>query len=115
MLQPLVKRSAETTLFDINCQMLLGPGETITAVLSTTAEGAGSALTFGAASINTANVVYDYARNVAPGKIMQLLIGGGSNPTGAAGTMYTVRVLFSTSNPGETREATVALLVIDTP
>jgi hypothetical protein len=110
MNQQLVKRSAESVLFDFNCSQILGAAETITSVVSVAGEGSGAALTFGAAAVNAAPVLIDYGRELPAGKVIRVLIGGGQSPVS-----YVVRVIFQTSNPGEVREATVRLLVIDEP
>jgi len=115
MQQQLVKRSGETVLCDFNCQLLLGPSESIEGAIQLSAEGPGAALSFGDAQINSEAVTYEFNRQVPAGKVIQVLIGGGSIPSGAAQAAYTVRARFGTTNAGEVREATARLLIIDEP
>jgi hypothetical protein len=106
----LVKRSAETMLSDIDCSAILGTTETITGVTGITHDANGqTALTFGSPVVNAATITYPDRRQVPAGKVIQVLIGGG-----AVGE-YVIRARFNTNNPGELREATVKLLVIDAP
>lgn len=112
----LVKRTAEIMLCDLDCSALLGAAETITTVSSITADAnGGTALTFGAPTVNAAQITYPDRRLVQPGKVIQVLIGGGSIPAGQAQAEYVIRARFTTTNLGELREATVRLLIIDTP
>jgi len=107
----LVKRSAETKLFDIDCSAILSASETITTVPQVLAdEAAGPALTFGIASVNDEPITYaETRRTVAARKVVQVLIGGGAEG------LYTVRARFNTSNAGELLEAAVFLRVTDRP
>jgi hypothetical protein len=113
MNQQLVKRSAETVLFDFNCAPIMGAGETILAITNMAATGPGAALTFGDAVVNTAPIGYPFGQIVPARKVIQVLIGGGTASTMNDPRAYTVRIRFTTSNAGEVREATARLLVID--
>jgi hypothetical protein len=112
----LVKRSAESMLCDIDCSAILGTSETITGTPTITHDAnGGAALTFGPATVNGSTVTYPDRRQVPAGKVVQCLIGGGSIPAGSFSAEYVIRARFATTNPGELREATVKLLVIDAP
>jgi hypothetical protein len=108
--QELIKRSAETVRFDIDCSPILAVDETIQTILSA-ADDAG-ALVLSGASTNPEEVRYaaPLARRVRARQVIQLLVAGG-----VAGTAYVVRVRFTTSTVGELREATVTVRVIDSP
>jgi hypothetical protein len=112
----LVKRTAEIMLSDLDCSQLLGPSEAIVGTPTLTADNNGQAeLTFGVPTVNASTITYPDRRQVPAGKVIQVLIGGGSIPTGNDQAEYVIRARFGTTNPGELREATVRLLVIDQP
>lgn len=112
----LVKRSGETRLFDIDCSAILGQTESIVAVSSINGDASTApALTFGTPAINATSIIYPDRRQVGPGKVIQVLIGGGGVVAGSEETEYTVRARFTTNNPGELCEATVAMMVRDKP
>jgi hypothetical protein len=114
MNEQLVKRSAETVLFDFDCSAILGANETITNITAVEGSGPGAALTFGTPRVNTSAISYGYNRQTPAGKVAQVLVGGGS-VAGGASAAYVVKVRFETSNAGEVREAAARLLVTDEP
>lgn len=114
----ITKRTAENLLCDIDCSLMLGNGETIAAVQTPLVQEPptdGANLTFGSAQIVNTATTYPDGYTARAGTVIKVLIDGGSVPTSQAQGSYIVRVRFTTSNPGEIREATVRLLVIDTP
>ena len=118
-MQILEKRTSESVHFDIDCDILLSPGETITSVTSVTATPATTPpIAFGTAVINGAPITYTDAfgstRIVAAGLVIQVVISGGFISPGAQIQLYTVRAIFTTSI-GNTVEATVYLRLNDTP
>lgn len=118
-MQTLEKRSSESVKYDIDCSLLLAPGETITSVTSISATPVTTpALSFGAGAINVSPSTYtDDTGNsrIAPvGTVVQVLIGGGKIPTNQVVQVYVIRCLVATSiNPAV--EATVRLQLNDTP
>ncbi len=119
-MQTLEKRSSESVLYDIDCSLLLAPGETISTVTTVAAEPATTPpLAFGAAAINGAPITYTDPitgnTRVAPtATVVQVQISGGSIASGKKVQGYVVRCKVATSlNPAV--EATVRLQLNDTP
>lgn len=119
MSQILEKRTFDARLYDIVCAGLLGTTETITSVLSVTADQ--GALVFGTATINAAAITYDTG-TVAIGKVIQVPISAGTIKTGSdsmnlgvPNLLCTVRVRFATSVGTNQIEATMLLLLRDQP
>lgn len=92
----LLKRSAESVFFDIDCSPMLSRGETITSVLAVAVDEATTpALTLSSATVNTAAI--KYKTGLAPaGTVIQVLISGGAIPNGVDSAFYTLRFDFST-------------------
>lgn len=117
-MQILEKRTSESARYDIDCSILLSPGETIASVTSISATPTGSPLVFGSPLINTVPLTYTdtfgSARTVGVGVVIQVQISGGAIPTNQRVQIYTVRAVFATNlNPAI--EATVRLRLNDTP
>jgi hypothetical protein len=118
-MKTLEKRSSESTLYDLDCSILLAVGETIISVTTFTAEPITTPpIVVGAASINSSAVTYTDAfgsTRVAPiGQVIQVNISGGAIPTSALIQDYILRAKFLTSrNPAV--EATVRMRLNDTP
>lgn len=104
----LEKRTSESIGYDINCSQLLNSAETISGSISISSDTTG--LTFGLPVANSQVIAYDDGSTAAIGKVVQVRISAGTIPTGKTERIYTLRVLFSTSD-GNTREATVLLKV----
>lgn len=112
----LEKHTGETMLCDIDCSLIMGVNETITAVQGLSATPTTDpAITFGVPSINASPVTYPDGRTVAAGRVVQVLIGGGQIPGGQRSREYVVTASVSTSNAGELRQAKCRLLVTDEP
>lgn len=118
-MQSLQKRSSESVRFDIDCSLLLSPGETISSVTSSAASPVTSpALAFGTPSINAQPSTYTdqfgSTRTTPAGQVVQVQISGGLIPIGAIVQNYVLRFVLVTSlNPAV--EATVRLQLNDTP
>lgn len=116
----LEKRTSESKTFDIDCSGLLGPGEVVQSVTSITAEPTTSpALTFGTPQISGGDTEYKDQRTgveytVPAGQVVRVRISGGKIPAGRTSQKYTIRLVFA-SNVDPAIEATVVLLLTDTP
>lgn len=112
--QILQKRTAESRVYDINCNALLIGGATIAAVNSITVDQ--GSLVFGTASVNNAPVTYPDGTVAPTGTAIQVNISGGSitatNGAALASLMCTVRAVF-TDTLGQTLEAAVLLNLSD--
>ena len=106
-----VKSPAEVALCDIDCSLLIGPAQQITAVDSVTADG----LSISAWAVNQASLTYLDGRVVASKRVIQVKIGGGTVPTGHLGREYVVSAKFRTAVVGELLEARCRLLVTNEP
>lgn len=109
----IVKHSDEAMLCDIDCSLILAPSESITGVTQLASAPAG--LTFGAPVINLAATTYPDGRRVEARRVIQVVIGGGEVPAGQLGREYVVTARFTTTTPGELREARCRLLVTNEP
>jgi len=113
------KRTYDARLYDVICTGLLAPTETITAIVSASADQGG--LVFGTGIINSQPITYYDGTVVPVGKVIQIEISGGTigaNDSLAAGVpnlMCTVRIRFTTSLSPNQIEATVLLLLRDQP
>lgn len=118
-MQTLEKRTSEQARYDIDCSILLTPGETITGVTSLTAEPVTTPpIVFGSPAINVSQNTYvdqyGSSRTVPAGTVVQVQISGGKIATGRQVQDYLIRALVVTNiNPAV--EATVRLEVNDTP
>lgn len=106
----LEKRTSESIKYDINCSLLLDADETISGSATFTASATG--LVFGSSNVNSQPLTYDDGTTVAVGKVLQVRISAGTIPAGQTSQTYTIHAVFSTSS-GNTREATVLLMVTD--
>ncbi len=111
MTEILDKRTTENVWYDFDCTNLLNAAETIQSITSITADQSG--LTFGTPVINTAVITYPDNTTAAIGKVARCQIGGGIIPAGATEMFYTVRVLMTTNDGGNIREATTLLRIIN--
>jgi len=108
----LEKRTSEIIWYDIDCTNLLDTNETITSILSITADQEG--LVFSASAVNSSPVTFPDGITAPAGKVISVQISEGVVPTGSTNQIYTIRPLFDT-NEGNTREATVLLNVTNIP
>lgn len=111
------KRTYDARLYDLDCSALLAAAETITQVVSVSADQ--GALAFSTPVVNTAPAPYP-GGTVAAGKVIQVEISDGVIPDGAdsmgcglPNLMCTVRARFKTSMSPNQIEATVLLLLRD--
>ncbi|MEJ7685638.1 MAG: hypothetical protein WKG52_00810 [Variovorax sp.] len=111
MSQVLDKRTADSRQYDIDCSLLLAPGETITSITAVTADQGG--LAFSTPAANDVAVTYPDGRVVPIAKVVQVLITAGAIPAGSQELVCTIRALLVTNlNPA--LEATVLLRLTDT-
>lgn len=118
-MQTLEKRTSEQVRYDIDCTLLLAPGEVVVGTPSVTADAnAGTALAFGTPAANTAPAVYTdqfgSTRTAPIGQVIQVEIDGGSIPARRRTLDYIIRAKFAT-NINPLVEATVRLRLNDTP
>lgn len=119
-MQVIEKRSSESRLYDLDCSLDLGSGESIQSVASVTAEPATTPpIVFGSAAVNAVPISYTdpnsgIARIAPIGSVIQINISGGKIAAGKQVTDYIVRAKFAT-NISPTVEATVRLKLNDTP
>lgn len=115
----LEKRVSESILFDFDCTPNLATAEIISSVGAATSDQGG--LVFGTAVVNTVPAVYPDGTTAVPGKVAQVRISAGLIPSGSVlpdgrkGIRCTVRLPYTTTPNGNTREATVLLDLTDTP
>lgn len=109
----LFKRTSESILYDFDASAMLANGETITSIISATANGNGLVLAPGA--INAAPISYsDNGKQAPAGTVAQVRISGGAIAQVSNSTTYVVRVKVQTSL-GNIYEMAATLLVSDTP
>jgi len=104
----LVKRTGESTLYDVDCTLELGASETISSVTSVANDPISGVtdLTITGKTVNTSTVDYDWG-TAAIGKVIQFRVAGG-----VAGYVYTIRIVYVT-NESNIKEAVVRLNVTD--
>lgn len=103
------KTPGEYKLMDLDCSGVISGAARIQEPVTFSATGDGAPLVFGAFSINNEPITYQDLRTVAPGQVIQVLIGGGSCPAGGE-TRYTILASFRT-NFGEIRQGVFTLVV----
>jgi hypothetical protein len=111
------KRAYDSRLYDIACGHLLDPGETITSIVTITADQGGMA--FGAPVLNTLPASYPNGAIEPIGTVIQVRISAGAIPQGSdnmgigvPNLLCTIRTRFITSL-GNQIEATTQLLLQD--
>lgn len=96
----LEKYAGETALFDIDCSGILATSETISSVpamsFSPNLTG-GSALTFGTAVVNATSITYPDGTIIPAGKVIQVMISGGTPDSFGNDRLYSVLATFQTS------------------
>jgi hypothetical protein len=108
----LEKRTSESIWYDIDCTLILDPGETITSI--TTIEADQPGLNFAGQAINPDPVVFPDGSTALAGKVISVQISGGIIPAPQVNQLYTIRAIFNTSE-NNIREATVLLNVTNLP
>jgi hypothetical protein len=113
MTQILEKRTAEVITYDVRCSALLAAGETITGVTSVTSDSTG--LVFGTPVVLGSPKTYPDGLTDPASTVIQVQISGGTIAGGVPYVDYVVRVQFTTTVTGNSRQATVKLRLKDAP
>lgn len=108
-----IKRTWESLPYTILCAPLLDPGETITSVVSVTADQGG--MTFGTPVINASPFYLADGSLVPALTAIQVQISGGMITPSFTSLQCIVRARFHTTESPNAREATMYLILSDQP
>lgn len=108
-----IKRTWESLPYTILCAPLLDTGETITSVVSVTADQ--GALTFGTPVVNPTQFTTTDGSIIPANTAIQVQISSGTIPANFTSLECVVRARFNTSESPNAREATMYLILSDQP